>query len=89
MQALGQLLMLDYLYLVSVAQHNPALKALVPASVRIQRQKEVVPPSKRPRLLNTAQTKQTAPEEKTGKAAEDDQYLGFLDSVSGLGAFDQ
>ena len=71
------------------AQHNPALKALVPASVRIQRQKEVVPPSKRPRLLNTAQTKQSAPEEKTGKAAEDDQYLGFLDSVSGLGAFDQ
>ena len=70
------------------AQHNPALKALVPASVRIQRQKEVVPPSKRQRVLNAAPAKQPAPEEKSGKAAEDDQYLGFLDEVAHLGAFE-
>ena len=70
------------------AQHNPALKALVPASVRIQRQKEVVPPSKRQRVLNAAPAKQPAPEEKSGKAAEDEKYLGFLDEVAHLGAFE-
>ena len=65
---------------------NPALKGSFLRS--IQRQKEVVPPSKRQRVLNAALAKQPAPEEKSGKAAENDQYLGFLDEVAHLGAFE-
>ena len=65
------------------------VKALVPASVRIQREREVLPPSKRQRVLNTAPLRQ-AP---TGAApaaapAADDTYLSFLDDVRDLGAFE-
>lgn len=67
------------------AQHNPALKALVPASVRIQREKQVLPPSKRQRVLNTAPLKQ-APT--TGAPGGDDKYLDFLDDMRELGAFE-
>ena len=67
------------------AHHNPALKALVPASVKIQRDREAVPPSKRQRVLITAPLKQAGSDE---PKKEDDKYLDFLDSVRDLGAFE-
>lgn len=72
------------------AQHNPALKALVPASVRIQRERQVVPPSKRPRLLHTATTT-TAPaalKPSPSDEKQDASYLEFLDEMRGVGAFE-
>ena len=81
------------------AQHNPALKALVPASVRIQREREMLPPSKRQRVLNTsagAPSLREAPKvagvrEAQGggqQSAADDKYLNFLDDMRELGAFE-
>jgi hypothetical protein len=72
------------------AQHNPALKALVPASVRIQREKEVLPPSKRQRVLITAPLRQapTGMAAATAQPAANDKYLSFLDDMRDLGAFE-
>lgn len=70
------------------AQHNPALKALVPASVRIQREREVLPPSKRQRVLNTAPLRQAPTGAAGDQSATDDKYLSFLDDMRDLGAFE-
>lgn len=73
------------------AQHDPALKALVPASVRIQREKQAPPPSKRPRTAGTtaAATSGGAHPARAGAARADDaSYLEFLDAARDLGAFE-
>jgi hypothetical protein len=77
------------------AQHDPSLKALVPASVRIQREKQGGPPLKRPRVVGTAQVSGSAPGRPAGPGVtgaapkkDDASYLEFLDGVRDLGAFE-
>ena len=73
------------------AQHDPGLKALVPASVRIQREKQAPPPTKRPRTVGTtaAATSGGAHPARAGAARADDaSYLEFLDAARDLGAFE-
>jgi hypothetical protein len=53
--------------------------------VKIQRDREAVPPSKRQGVLITAPLKQAGSDE---PKKEDDKYLDFLDSVRDLGAFE-
>lgn len=76
------------------ATQNPGLKALVPASVRIRREQAAQPPSKRPRVLNTAPEKKLATPAgavATGVTESDidSSYLSFLDDMRDLGAFDK
>jgi len=72
------------------AEHNVKLKALVPASVRVNRQE--APSAKRPRVVSgraiNAAPNVAAPSSAggSGKAA-DETYLSFLDEMSELGAF--
>ena len=71
------------------AEHNTALKALVPASVRVKRQE--APDAKRPRVaagrsINAAPNVQASSAAGSGKA-HDDKYLSFLDEMADLGAF--
>ena len=71
------------------AEHNTALKALVPASVRVKRQE--APGAKRPRVaagrsINAAPNVQASSAAGSGKA-HDDKYLSFLDEMADLGAF--
>lgn len=71
------------------AEHNTALKALVPASVRVKRQE--APDAKRPRVaagrsINAAPNVQTSSATGSGNA-QDDKYLSFLDEMAELGAF--
>lgn len=72
------------------AEHNVKLKALVPASVRVNRQE--APNAKRQRVV-TGRAINAAPKVAasssaggSGKAA-DETYLSFLDEMSELGAF--
>jgi hypothetical protein len=69
------------------AQHNPALKALVPASVRIQRERQGAPPMKRPRVMDAPGTSRPATNV-SAPAPDDETYLNFLDDVRDLGAFE-
>ena len=71
------------------AEHNTALKTLVPASVRVKRQE--APGAKRPRVaagrsINAAPNVQASSAAGSGKA-HDDKYLSFLDEMADLGAF--
>lgn len=80
------------------AQHDPGLKALVPASVRIQREKQAPPPSKRARTVGAVgaeagggahPARPGAPRAKpAAPRADDASYLEFLDAARDLGAFD-
>ena len=60
------------------AEHNTALKALVPASVRVKRQGP--PEAKRPRI-DAGRAINAAP------SVQDEKYLSFLDEMADLGAF--
>ena len=66
------------------ADQNPALRALVPASVRVKRQE--APEAKRQRTIGRAID--AAPAVAATKSAQDDKYLNFLDEMSTLGAFE-
>ena len=67
------------------ADQNPALRALVPASVRVKRQE--APEAKRQRTGGRAIDAAPAVDAST-KSAHDDKYLNFLDEMSTLGAFE-
>lgn len=68
------------------ADQNPALRALVPASVRVKRQE--APEAKRQRTIGRAID--AAPVVvAAAKTAQDDKYLNFLDEMSSLGAFEE
>jgi len=60
------------------AENNAALKALVPASVRVKRQE--LPDAKRPRV-DAGRAINAAPN------VQDEKYLSFLDEMAELGAF--
>lgn len=66
------------------AENNTALKALVPASVRVRRRD--APEPKRQRVVATPAVN-AAPEVKS--TAQDETYLSFLDEMSSLGAFEE
>lgn len=66
------------------AENNTALKALVPASVRVRRRD--APEPKRQRVVSTPAVN-AAPEVKS--TAQDEKYLSFLDEMSALGAFEE
>jgi hypothetical protein len=77
------------------AQHDPSLKALVPASVRIQREKQTGPPLKRPRTVGASASASGPPGRPAVQGAtgtvprpDDASYLEFLDGVRDLGAFE-
>jgi len=66
------------------AENNAALKALVPASVRVRRRD--APEPKRRRVVSTPAVN-AAPE--VNSTAQDEKYLSFLDEMSSLGAFEE
>ena len=68
------------------ADQNPALRALVPASVRVKRQE--APEAKRQRTIGRAIDAAPAVAA-AAKTAQDDKYLNFLDEMSSLGAFEE
>ena len=83
------------------AQHDSALKALVPASVRIQREKQAPPPTKRARTVGAVGAVAAATGGGSHPArpgapradaavprADDASYLEFLDAARDLGAFE-
>ena len=80
------------------AQHDSALKALVPASVRIQREKQAPPPTKRARTVGAVgaatgggshPARPGAPRaDAAAPRADDASYLEFLDAARDLGAFE-